>query len=238
MISCRIKTYSLFVWRSAVLTSMTFFLIPYASFAALSTPYVSISPYTFYPSEEIFYIEGTADPNTIITILLQQTGEEPLRLSTNTEKNGTWVLSRRIPLQKGFWEMRVRAEQGTDVSSWTEQRIIRVVATGIPLGNTSLPFSVITVAFFFLFATGLMFLIYTFLKAKSAHRKELIRRQRDHIHALELRLQRKEVEDAIKTVRSTFSQIKEDPLSVQKIDQLENTIEEELRTIKDNAPEL
>ena len=106
------------------------------------------------------------------------------------------------------------------------------------MNNTSLTaFVSIWTGAFILFFGGLSFFIYAFLKAKTIHQKELLRQQKNHIHALELRLQRKEVENALKTVRSGFSQIKEHEPSVEKINEIEDTIEEELRTIKDGIQE-
>jgi hypothetical protein len=115
-------------------------------------PYISISPDTFYPLEEILYIEGRGEPSSLVTVNILKQGEQPVRFTVKSDSLGEWVVNEKVFLSAGNWEVRARQQVESLVSSWSNPRNIRSVVTGISFLGINIRYVVIAVvALIFLF---------------------------------------------------------------------------------------
>lgn len=106
--------------------------------AAPGEPYISISPDDFQPLEEILYIEGRAEPNAIVTVIIQKQGDKPVKFTVKADTTGEWVVAEKTYLSTGNWEVRARQQVGTQVSGMSNPRVIRSVVTGVNIFGLSI----------------------------------------------------------------------------------------------------
>jgi len=119
----------------------------------LFQPYISISPDIFYPLEEILYLEGRAEPNSLVMINILKQGEQPVRFTVSADSFGEWVVNEKVFLSSGNWEVRARQQVGQEVSSWSNPRNIRSIVTGVNVFGINIRYVVIaSVVLIFLFA--------------------------------------------------------------------------------------
>ncbi len=181
-------------------------------------------------------MEGRAPHGAAVQILLQQPGEEPIRLEATADEMGAWSFSRRLPLTGGYWEVRLMARDAAgNESPWTSGRTIRAVETGVEFAGATLKFSYVAVLLLFLLAGGLAFFIYSFVRARGLRKEELLRSQRQRIKTLERRMHEKEVAELRQVVRNGFESIKQQKLSHEEISKVEDAIEKELRDLEDEV---
>jgi hypothetical protein len=95
------------------------------SFEALGEPYISISPDQFYPLEEILYVEGRADPNAIVSVLIEKQGDKPIKFTVKADSAGEWVVAEKTFLSAG------------------NPRVIRSVVTGIDFFGLQVRYAVL-----------------------------------------------------------------------------------------------
>lgn len=127
----------------------------------LPEPSISISPDEYYPFEEILYIEGRSVTGAIITVTLQKQGEKPVKFTTKTDSNGEWVVAEKTYLSSGNWEVRARSQVGTQISDWSNPRVIRSIVTGVNIFGLNVKYVVIVVILvIFLIVIALMFVYF------------------------------------------------------------------------------
>ena len=139
-------------------------------------PYISISPDTFYPLEEILYIEGRADPNALVTVVLQKQGDKPVKFTVKTDSGGEWVVAEKTYLTSGNWEVRARQQVGTAVSGWSNPRVVRSVVTGVNIFGLNIRYVAIALVAF-LFLGVIAFLLVYFRRKIQKLQKGLIEKQ-------------------------------------------------------------
>ncbi len=127
----------------------------------LAEPSISISPDTFYTLEEILYIEGRADPNSIVLVTLEKQGEKPIKFTVKTDSSGEWVVAEKTYLSSGNWEVRAREQVGINISQWSNPRIIQSIVTGVNFFGLSIRYVVI-VGIGAIFLSMIAFLLFYF----------------------------------------------------------------------------
>ncbi len=133
----------------------------------LAEPYISINPDYYYPFEEVLYIEGHSDSNSVVTIELRKQGNDlPVKFTVKADSSGEWVVVDKTYLSSGIWEVRAKQQIGTSVSGWSNPRVIRSVVTGVNILGLNIRYVFIaTIAFVFL-GIIIALLIYFRRKAK------------------------------------------------------------------------
>src|SRR3989344_5699711 len=108
----------------------------------LSNPTISVTPRTYYPLDEVLYLEGRGPAGMMIELLFEKisSGSQPILLSTQTSANGEWYFSQSLDLSSGEWSVRARAKDGNNNSSWSNPRIIRSVVAGFFLGKVKVKY--------------------------------------------------------------------------------------------------
>lgn len=167
-------------------------------------------------------------------ILLQQVGETPLRFELQADEAGIWILSRRVPLTGGYWEVRVQAiDTAGNESSWSSERTIRAVETGVEIAGTTFKFSQAAILLVLLTAGGITFFIYAAVRSRTHRQRELLMQQRRKIKELERRMHAKEIGEATHAVRESFRKLKEKERTPEELGELEDSIEKEIRDLED-----
>jgi hypothetical protein len=145
----------------------------------LSEPYIAISPDYFYPLEEVLYIEGRANPNAYITVVLRSQGERPVRFTVRADSSGEWVVAEKTYLSAGNWEVRAKQQVGAVVSSESNPRVIRSIVTGINLFGMNIRYVVIAGVVFAFTAVLVVVFVYFRRKISMLKRGLLEKRLRD-----------------------------------------------------------
>lgn len=175
------------------------FLPAFAAVEEVPIPTIAINPDIYYPLDEVLYIEGNAAPNFIVQIRFQKQGAKPLNFSAKSDPRGEWVLAEKIPLESGDWEVRVRAVDTKDkekVSEWSNQRIFKVIVSGVTIGGVNIKFAGMALVIVILLITGLFLIFYFHYK---------VRRLKNIILS-------KEVGEAQESVREGFDQLRQNLL--------------------------
>ena len=111
----------------------------------LQAPKIAIAPDTYYPFDEILYIEGLAPIMSTVQVRLQKTGSKPVQLTVKSNELGEWVLAQKVSLVEGEWEVRARTVIGEEkVSEWSQPRILTVVSSGVSFGGIQVRFMSLT----------------------------------------------------------------------------------------------
>lgn len=109
--------------------------------AAVPTPSITVFPATFYPLENILFLEGTASPQSVVEVALRQHEERFITLRTTSDNRGIWSLGERIFLEEGRWEIRARSTQHDMASDWSEPKVITSIVTGLGFGRFSITYA-------------------------------------------------------------------------------------------------
>jgi len=179
--------------------------------AELTTPVISISPDTFYPLDELLYIEGRALPDAAVTVNLQKSGERPVKFTVKSDSTGEWSLAEKVFLPSGDWEVRARMVLETgDFSDWSNPRIVRAVVTGFTIFGFTIKYLTIALALFLLFGLAIAFLVYSILKVKKIRELEQFKKREEEIKVLQKRVLEGEVATVHATIAEGFSTLRHD----------------------------
>jgi len=150
-----------------------------AQISELVEPLIVISPDTYYPLEEILYIEGHAESGSTVRVIFSKDGEVPVRFVVKADSAGQWFLQEKVHLVSGIWEVRVRAEidnPGDIVSEWSNPRLIRSVITAMSFGGIQIKYITITLIVFSILAIVCGTFIYFVIRVRRI-KKVLLRKQ-------------------------------------------------------------
>lgn len=143
----------------------------------LPEPSIAITPDVYYPLEgEFLYIEGRSVPGAIISLVLQKQGDKPVKFTTKADSFGEWVVSEKTYLAAGTWEVRARQQVKSEVSDWSNPRVIRSVVTGVNILGFNVRYVVIALILLVFFAVIGGILIY-FLRKIRGLKRGLLERQ-------------------------------------------------------------
>lgn len=136
----------------------------------LPSPAIAVNPDIYY-SDEILYMEGNAKPNATVQIQFQQSGSKPFNLNVKSDARGEWVLAQKVPLEAGNWEVRARIVSSSgETSSWSNPRVIKVIATGFNIGGFTVKFTFLIL----LFAGGVLVIVYLLWRLKREVRQSAV----------------------------------------------------------------
>lgn len=139
-------------------------------------PYISISPDNFYTMEEILYIEGRSDPAAIVTLELQKQGEKPVKFSIKADSSGEWVVAEKAYLSAGDWQVRARQQVASQISGWSNPRVIRSIVTGVNIFGLSIRYVVIVIIALLVLAV-IAFIFFYFRRKISMLQRGLVEKQ-------------------------------------------------------------
>lgn len=152
--------------KSLLITALALISFTASLAAAVPAPEISISPQDFYPFEEILYLEGRAEPNALVTVILEKPDAAAIELTRSADTDGSWFISQKVYLAAGNWEFKARQKAGEDISDWSPPKNISVVLTGANIAGFNVHYVVIGVLALIIFAVLVMVLIYLRLKVR------------------------------------------------------------------------
>lgn len=162
----------------------------------IPAPAIVINPDTYYPLDEVLYLEGLAAPEALVEVRLQSPGAKPLLFTIKSDARGEWVLAEKIPLKTGEWEARARtidARNKSLVSEWSNPRIFKAVASGISIGGINIKFATLTLVIIVLMIGGAIVIFYFDRRVRK----------------LKTEILNKEIAEAKDSVRRGFTQIRQ-----------------------------
>lgn len=191
----------------------------------LREPAIAISPDYFYPFEDILYLAGRSEPNTVVTVVFQKQGDKLVKFTVTPDSSGEWVVKEKTYLSAGDWEVRARAQLGNELSDWSNPRIIRSVVTGISVFGLKIRYVAIG-AFVFVFLLILAGVFFYFTRKIRKLKRGLFEKQvhetqeRAHESFTELR------RELTSRLKSLIANADKRPLTAEEIEQQEQTLRE------------
>lgn len=187
-----------------------------AAASSVPAPTITIIPDTYYPLDDILYIEGRATAGSPVEIQFQKQGARPLKFTSKTDQDGEWVLAEKVSLSAGDWQVMVRAAdpKRTDtLSNWSNPRVFKVVVNGITIAGLNIKPASLAFITFILLLCGAGLIVYFQLKMMKF--KKL--------------LLNKEIQEAEQSVHRGFSGLRQNILDELKVlESRKNLSQEEL----------
>jgi len=173
-------------------------------------PTIAISPDTYYPLDEILYLEGRAETDSTVNVVFHKQGERPVKFNIKADMLGEWVLAEKVHLSSGHWEVRARTISSDGIASdWSNPRVLRSVITGFTILGINIRYITIVLPIVFIFLLGLGILVYSVLWVQKIRRREHEKHHEEEIEALEEKLLKKEVSDAKDVTARTFAGVRD-----------------------------
>ena len=141
------------------------FKIEQAGATELEVPTINVIP-DIYNTDEILYIEGRAEPNSVVEIRFQRQGSKPVTFIIRADPGGEWVFAQRVDFSSGEYEVRARTRDGERASQWSNPRIFKTKVTGIVIGRVLGKFSLLSLTIFLLLLAGAGMALYFHLRVK------------------------------------------------------------------------
>lgn len=166
----------------------------------ISSPTININPDVYYPMEEVLYLEGKAQPNSVVQIRFQKQGSKLLTFNAKSDSRGEWVLAEKAPLGAGDWEVRARTVNAKDqnkFSEWSNPRVFKVIISGITIGGVNVRFTVLSLIIIILLICGVILILYFNWR----------------VRRLKTILLGKEIQEAKESVREGFSELRANQLN-------------------------
>ena len=134
-------------------------------------PSINIAPLSYYPFDEMLYLEGVGLPGATMDIFFERVegGSPPVRIGVITNAEGGWYIAQRIELATGEWMVRVRMS-APELSEWSNPRIIRSVATGFYVATWRIRYAPLVGAIVILFIAAASMLVYSFMRVRKVRR--------------------------------------------------------------------
>ena len=141
-------------------------LLPAVVGAQAAPPAISISPTTYYQDEEIFYLSGTAEANSLIKLVFTgEDGKEALNVDVKSDKMGDWSMARELSLIPGKWQVKAGIAQGNSYL-WSEPKAFNAVLAGSLLGVMGVSYAQTSIFLLAIIVLSLLFLAYFFLRVR------------------------------------------------------------------------
>jgi len=194
-----------------ILTGTALLYAPnFVNAAGLPAPVISIAPESYYPLDEVLYIEGRSTPSVKMELFFEKTsgGAQPIRVTLDANSNGEWYLSQKLELSSGEWSVRARALNDSSYSDWSNPRIIRSVVSGIVFGSIKIRYLPIAVFLLFLFTLSAVIFIYVLVRARNLKNLEREKALQEKTALLEKSLHEKEKEVFGTAIDQNFGEIR------------------------------
>jgi hypothetical protein len=130
----------------------------------VSAQEILVAPEIYYPLEDVLYLDGRADPNSRLELLLTQPEAKPVLLEIVVNEKGEWNFRKNLKLADGFWLAKVRLANGE--SNWSEPKAIQSVMNGYYLGSIGLQYVSVAILLSGALAFFGFVVIYLLIKAK------------------------------------------------------------------------
>ncbi|MBI2024825.1 MAG: hypothetical protein HYT03_01925 [Candidatus Harrisonbacteria bacterium] len=141
------------------------FLLPGIVNAA-SPPSISIAPPVYYPEEEIFYLSGTAEADSAVSLVfINENGEETLSVEVKSDKAGEWSIAKDLGLPPGKWQVKAGVAQGNSYL-WSDPKTFNAVLTSSLLGVMGVSYAQASIFLSAIILLSLLFLTYFFFRVR------------------------------------------------------------------------
>lgn len=183
--------------------------------ADIVVPTINVAPQQYFPLDEVLYIEGKGPVSSKIELFFEKVsgGSQPVRLIVDANSNGEWFLAQKVELSSGEWSVRARAAVGTNVSDWSNPRIIRSLLSGVVIGGVTFKYAPIAISLFLaVFAAGAL-LIYAFFRARGARERSREAEYKSKTEILERALREKERKIAEAAIMQSFGELRKNILA-------------------------
>jgi hypothetical protein len=133
-------------------------------------PEIIVYPKYYTSSQELFYVEGKAVPNSVVLIYLKKDDNIYKSWETQSDQNGDWIFSTQEIMRKGQYILTARTKISTgDMSGLSTGYRVNVNLPGIWIGSFVLLYSTLSIAaIIFVILISLMIFFIIFYKAKKA----------------------------------------------------------------------
>lgn len=108
----------------------------------LLPPQITIYPQTYIAGEQTLYLEGTAPPNSDITIYLKRGGDTIKKWQSTSNEKGDWSFSTNELIESGSYDLMARAEKNEIVSDMSEKHELAIKLSGVAIGSFLISFKV------------------------------------------------------------------------------------------------
>lgn len=145
----------------------------------ISEPQITFSPRTFKAGEEVFYIRGTALPESSVLVFLKKNNSLVKKWEVKADSKGDWFLrQKKLLIDSGTYRLSVtiRDLRGAE-SNPSQERMLSASLSGIALGTLLVSYRDLTLMAIFLLAILLGLILYLFFRITRARRltkKEVI----------------------------------------------------------------
>jgi hypothetical protein len=142
----------------------------------------------------VLYLEGTALPKAVITVLLEENGSEIKKWQTSSDINGRWFFSTKELIEPGAYYLSAMAEDDRGAMSlFSDPKEIEIIFNGLATGGLLIAFSKIILISIFVLLLGFITVLYLFLK--NYRSKKILK---------------KEIKEAEESLIKNFSALKEE----------------------------
>lgn len=180
---------------------------------SIPIPKISISPKKYIAGTEVLYIAGNAPPDLTVIIFFKKDGKIIYNWETKSDKNGDWSFYTEELFKTGNYSISVASKDNRGAVSYSSpEQEIKIALSGISLGPFILTYQVLSqmLIILIILATGIII----------------------YIIILKMKRIRKETEEAVRSLKRIFEEIKEK--TIEKIEYLDskpglNQSEEKLR---------
>jgi len=231
--------------RSLIFT--LFFLAGQVSFGGvlfaaedLVIPTIAVYPNTYFPLDEVLYLEGRAQPQSSVQIYFQKYGSKPVRLNVRSDENGEWVLAQKVLLDSGDWEVRARMVKSSgEISGWSNQRVFEAVVSGITIGSVSIKFTILSSALVILIIVIAFLVWYFVFRIRRLNTQLFMKEVREAKDTLSVGLSglRKDILDELRILESRGGPLSAEDLSrkehlLRELDRVKIQVEREIEDIE------
>ncbi|MCP6719312.1 MAG: hypothetical protein KJI71_03715 [Patescibacteria group bacterium] len=205
---------------------------------SISVPEINFFPETFKSGEDIFYVGGTAIPNSLVLIYLKEGNELIKEWEVGTDEEGNWFLKEvGLFAKSGIYRVSAKAKDSRGaISNSSGDYLLKVVFGGIVLGPLLLTYkSLAFVAIVLLIALS-GWLFYSFFRIMRM-RESIVRETRDLKNKFykEYEELREDIEREIKLLRTKGIGKEEKDLEkklLKNLADIEKVLKEELKDIE------
>ena len=160
----------------------------------IESPQIAIWPGTYVSGEEVLYIEGTALPESEITIFLKKNEKVIKKWQTLSNSQGEWSFSTKDLIKSGTYYLSAKAKDKRGaVSEVTTPETVEVSLSGLALGPILITFKTLVLIFALISILGI--LIFGFLAFRIRQSKKILK---------------KETKEAKESVRTSFEGLREE----------------------------
>lgn len=170
-------------------------------------PIISVAPQTYYPFDEVLYLEGRALPKSRVELFFEKPGSPPVRLVVDANANGEWFWAQKLELVSGEWTVRSRI-LGDPPSDWSNPRIITSRVTGFVFGSIKVRYLPIIATISILLLGAVLLLGYALVRVRTVRELSRQAELKQKTEVLERSLREKERHEVEALVEENFAELR------------------------------